>query len=155
MAVEILLARTLRGLEPVDDDAREQLKIWPLGKVVKGKYVVPRSLGRLKWYWKLCGLVADNTDIWPTKENVSDSLKMELGIFETYVVSTPQGTWKEERKPGSIAFGNMDEDEFRKFCVDAQNVICAKFLYCAYDDLVSVLEDYLNPDSRRKGREAA
>lgn len=154
MAVEINLVRTLRGLEPMDDEAREQMKIWKLGTIVTGEYRVQRRVERLRWWWKLCAIVAENSDVWPTREAVSDSLKAELGIFQTYYERNPDtGNWIEKRKPGSIALKNMEEDEFRGFCVQAQNMVCQHFLGCDNADLQSALEAYLNP--YRNGRDAA
>lgn len=156
MAVEILLVRTLRGLEGADDDAREKLKAWKIGQPLKVNVVVPRDgdadLARLRWWWKLCEIVSDNSEYWPTKESASDSLKMGIGIFETFIEKNERGNWEEKRKPGSIALNSkaMAEDKFRAFCVSAQNYVCTDMLIGAHvEDLARELDRYLNPDSRR------
>lgn len=151
MAVELLFKRTLRGLEPANEDCNEGLKLWKLGATIKGEFKVARSNERLNWWWGLCTLIADNSETWPTKEAASDSLKMGIGIFETFIEKNERGVWEEKRKPGSIAFSNkaMSEDKFRAFCVQAQNYVCSDMLGCEGEDLARALEDYLNPDSRR------
>lgn len=151
MAVEALFRRTLRGLEPANDDAVEALKLWKLGATIRGVFKVARSQERLNWWWKLCELIADNSDTWPTKEAASDSLKMGIGIFEVFIEKNERGNWEEKRKPGSIAFNakDMTEDKFRAFCIKAQNYVCTDMLPCESEDLTRVLEEYLNPNGRR------
>lgn len=151
MAVELLFKRTLRGLEPADAECTEALKLWKLGADIRGKFNVTRDLSRLRWWWKLCDIVADNSETWPTKEAVSDSLKMGIGIFEVFIEKNERGNWEEKRKPGSIAFDNkaMSEDKFRAFCIQAQNYVCTDMLGCDNGDLVRALDEFLNPDSRR------
>lgn len=152
MAIELLFKRTLRGIEPANEDCAEALKLWKLGATIKGIFKVSRSNERLNWWWGLCTLIADNSETWDTKEQASDSLKLGIGITETFIERDHErGVWVEKRKPGSIAFGNkaMSEDKFRAFCLKAQNYVCTDMLLCEGDDLARALEDYLNPDSRR------
>ncbi len=154
MPLEINLVRTWRGLEPVDDHERDKLMNWRIGQQIDGKYSVPRNPSRLRWWWKLCAIVSENHDMWPTREAVSDSLKAELGIFETYYERNARGVWEEKRKPGSIALKNMEEDDFRRFCVQAHNVVSTTFLGCGNEELEAALDAYLNP-YENDGRAAA
>ena len=151
MALELLFKRTLRGIEPANEECTEALKLWKLGATIKGVFKVSRSNERLNWWWALCTLIAENSDTWDTKEQASDSLKLGIGITETFIEKNERGNWEEKRKPGSIAFSNkaMDEAKFRAFCVQAQNYVCTDMLLCEGDDLARALEDFLNPDSRR------
>ena len=155
MAVEALFKRTLRGLEPANDDAWNVLKLWKLGQEIRGEFKVARSNERLNWWWALCQLIAENSDTWATKEKASDSLKLGIGISDTFIEKNADGQWEEKLKPGSIAFGNkaMTEDRFRAFCVRAQNYVCTDMLGCEGEDLARALEDFLNPDSRRQPHE--
>lgn len=153
MATELRLTRTLRGFEPSDDESREAMKAIKIGAAVKCEVRIARDSARLRWWWKLCEIISDNSEYWPTKETASDSLKMGIGIAETYIEKDPErGVWVEKRKPGSIALGNkaMTEDKFRAFCIRAQNYVCTDMLIGAnVDDLVRELEAYLNPSSQR------
>jgi hypothetical protein len=147
MALELQFKRTLRGLEPANEEAAEALKLWKLGATIKGAFNVARSNARNNWYWKLCEIVHDNSERFGSKEEVSDSIKLGCGVVNTTQVYT-KGEWHIERKPGSIAFRNMDEATFRDFTVRAQNYVCS-ILGCESEDLAGALQDYLDPDSRR------
>lgn len=147
MAVEALFRRTLRGLEPANDEATEVLKLWKLGAHIKGVFKVARSNPRNDWYWKLCEIVHENSERFGSKDEVSDTIKLGCGVVKTTQVYE-HGEWRIERKPGSIAFRNMDEPTFRAFTIRAQNFVCG-MLGCDESDLASALEEYLNPDGRR------
>jgi len=147
MAIEVKFQRTLRGLEPADDESREALKLWKLGATIKGVFKVSRSNGRNDWYWKLCEIVLENSERFGSKEEVSDTIKLGCGVVKT-VQRYEHGEWTIERSPGSIAFRNMDEPTFRAFTIRAQNFVCS-MLGCESEQLAEALEDYLNPDSRR------
>lgn len=153
MATELRLVRTLRGFEASDDESREAMKALKLGAPFKCEVRIARDSGRIRWWWKLCDIIAENSEYWPTKEAASDSLKMGIGIFDTYIEKDQdRGVWIEKRKPGSIALSNktMTEDKFRAFCIRAQNYVCTDMLVGAnVDDLERELEAYLNPDGRR------
>jgi hypothetical protein len=67
-----------------------------------------RSLGQLGLWWAMCGLIADNHPADLTKENVSDTLKIECGHARVWQDST--GLYR--RSPKSIAFNAMPPDAF-------------------------------------------
>jgi hypothetical protein len=145
--IELHFTRTLRGLEPADEEAREAMKAWKIGGDIKGAFTVTRSNARLRWYWKLCQIVADNSDHFTSRDEVSDTIKLGCGVVEQTQVYE-NGQWRIERKPGSIALRNMKDPDFRAFEVRAQAFVCS-MLDVTNEELMDALESYLNPDSRR------
>ena len=73
----------------------------------------PRDQGRHRFYWALLGTVRENLpepyDM--SLETLHDVVKMGAG--HTRVVRLPNNVLYE--LPGSIAFGSMDETQFREF----------------------------------------
>lgn len=75
MAVEILLTRSLTGLLPADDDAREKLKAWKLGQPMKCEVRIARDSSRMRYYWGLVDIILQNIDqTFASKEEVSESV---------------------------------------------------------------------------------
>lgn len=67
-----------------------------------------RSLGQLGLWWAMAGLIADNHPAGLTKDNVSDTLKIECGHAHAWKDST--GLYR--RSPKSIAFNAMPAETF-------------------------------------------
>lgn len=67
-----------------------------------------RSLSQLNLWWAMCGLIADNHPADLTKDNVSDTLKIECGHAHVWKDAT--GLFR--RSPKSIAFNAMTTDAF-------------------------------------------
>ncbi len=143
MSTELILVRTLRGLEADDDEGRQVLRAWKIGQRRKCEVKFERSYGRLKWQWGLCKLVAEADERWPTKEAVDFTLKMGLGIFEERMILAA-GEWVHYRQAGSIAYGNMEEPEFIAFQSRCTQFVSEKMLGCASSDLLDRLEDYIS-----------
>ena len=67
-----------------------------------------RSPSQLGLWWALCTMIADNHPADLTKENVSDTLKIECGHARVWKDAT--GLFR--RSPKSIAFNAMPPDAF-------------------------------------------
>jgi len=129
MATEIHLTRTLDG-RLIAADAESQEAIWelPLNRAIKAVVSLPRNYKRLKWWWKLCEVVSENSEHYPSRESVSDMLKLKTGHFTTIVVPGKRpGEWVTQYVPKSISFGKLDEPAFSQLCNKAVD-ICARFV---------------------------
>lgn len=69
-----------------------------------------RSLDALGLWWAMCQLIADNHPADLTKDNVSDTLKIECGHANVWKDCT--GLYR--RSPKSIAFNAMSGEDFSK-----------------------------------------
>lgn len=143
MATEIHFTRDIAGnIRPADDESRQAVMEMKPGAVYRATVVLPRNYKRLQWWWKLCGIVADNSERYPSAKSVSDMLKLKCGHFETVVVPGKQaGDWVTQYVPGSIAFGSMTEPDFAALCSRAVE-ICAQVLACRDDDIREALAEF-------------
>jgi len=150
MAVEILLQRTLRGLEPADDDARDKLKTWKIGQPLKCEVRLARDNSRMRYYWGLVDIILQNIDqTFASKEEVSDSIKLGIGHVEQVQVYDGE-KWHITRTPKSISFAKLSEPEFQDFIKRAEGYACA-VLSVTSEQLADALTDYLAPGLRREG----
>ena len=123
------MRRTLRGLEPIDEDGTEALRRFKIGSEVLTELKQPRNIRSLRLYWALVTLVWQNlpekvAECYPTKEDLSDALKLSVGHVRT--VQLPSG--KVERVPRSIAFKAADETEFAAFLDRVITLVIRHFL---------------------------
>lgn len=149
MTVEMLLTRTMRGLEAADDDAREKLRAWKLGQPLKCEVRLARDSARMRYYWGLVDIVRKNTDRFTSKEEVSDSIKLGVGHVNQAQVYDADRGWRIVRTPKSISFARMDEVAFQDFIQRAEAYCCA-VLSITSDQLADALTDYLAPGLRRQ-----
>lgn len=144
MATEVFIRRGLRGdLLPADEASKAAILEMPKDKVLKATVVMRRNYKRLKWWWKLCEIVSDNSEHYPSQKAVSDMLKLKCGHFETVIVQHKDGAFKPHYIPGSISFGSMDEAAFKTLCDKAVQV-CASVLSVQSDELHDALNDFLS-----------
>ena len=80
----------------------------------------PRSIRQHKLYWALMTLIAENTDQGWNAEDVSFLMKIATGHFDELTNSRGETF----RRPRSISFAAMDQDDFMVFfdkCIDVVN----------------------------------
>ena len=144
MATEIFLTRTLSGqLQPADAESQEAIYELPLNKAIKAVVSLPRNYKRLKWWWKLCQIVADNSERYTSQNAVSDMLKLKCGHFDTIVVpGREKGTWTQQYVPRSISFGSMDEPAFKALCNKAVAICAEHILNCDEHHLHDAVNDF-------------
>jgi hypothetical protein len=106
---KMLLRKTLGGFSPADDMSVETAKRFKVGETYRGEIVKPRSRKTLGRYWVLCQMILDNTEMFRSKEQVSDYLKIRTGHSTTI---TAQSTGEMFHLANSIDFDTLDEAEF-------------------------------------------
>ena len=111
--MRIQLVKNGGFLAPVDDDGLNALAKIPQGELVTVELTRPRNPRWHNMYWHLCGLLLDNSDgqYGPTKESVSDFLKIAVGHVA------------DNGEPLSISFGSMEQTEFEAFYASVCDVV--------------------------------
>ena len=150
MSVPIAFTRDIAGnLLPADDESKAAIMELKPGKVYRADVVIPRNYDRLKWWWKLCSIVAENSEHYPDQDNVSDMLKLKTGHFRTVVVpGRTHGEWVTQYSPKSIAFANMKEPDFKELCNKVVQ-ICATVLSVQSEQLHEALDQFFAPKARK------
>lgn len=143
MAFDLHIMRDVAGnLKPATPEAQAAVYEMKIGKTYTAEVRLKRNLHRLNWWWKLCNIVADNSERYPTKDHVSDMLKLKCGHFRTVVVPGKEdGEWVQQYTPKSINFKSMEEPDFKKLC-DAAVRISAEVLACQSDELEMALNEF-------------
>lgn len=117
--------RTIAGLAPGDDEAKEALKRFELGGWVKVKGLVkPRNPRHHAKFFALLNKVLENTE-YDTTDQLLTVVKIRMGYVEW--VPCP-GVEHPVPIPKSIAFDSMDQLVFETFYDDAVNCILQHFL---------------------------
>lgn len=106
---KMYLKRTIGGFSPADDMSVETAKKFKVGEQYRAEIVKPRSRKTLGRYWVLCQMILDNTELFRSKEQVSDYLKIRTG-HSTSIVA--QKTGEIFHVANSIDFDSLDEAEF-------------------------------------------
>lgn len=109
MMAKLLLKRTLGGFQPADEMSLETAKRFKVGETYRGEIVKPRSRKTLGRYWVLCQMILDNTEMFRSKEQVSDYLKIRTGHSISIVAKK---TGEIFHIANSIDFDTLDEAEF-------------------------------------------
>jgi len=107
---DVTLVRTLSGLAPADDHAREVLRRWNVGEQLRADIRKPRSLRTLRRYWALVRLTYENCEQFKSEQQVHQYLKIRAGHC-TPIVS--KSTGEVFLVPDSISYDRLDETEFR------------------------------------------
>lgn len=121
----IYLTKTLHGLIPADDDARDALKKYKPGETLAADVVKPREHRSLRRYWAMINLVLQNTDQFKSKEQLHQYLKIRAGHC-TPIVS--KATGEVFYVPESIDYATLDENGFAQVWAKIVNVICEEIL---------------------------
>lgn len=108
-ALPILMLRRGTMLMPAAPLDSEAVLGLPLDKALRVRVTQPRNVDRLRLYWALIGLIAENLD-GVTDEALHDAVKVRLGYC--HEVRFRGGII---RVPKSVAFDQMEEPEFAAF----------------------------------------
>lgn len=106
---KMLLRKTLGGFAPADEMSVETAKRYKVGETYRAEVVKPRSRKTLGRYWVLCQMILDNTEMFRSKDQVSDYLKIRTG-HSTSIVAKKTG--EIFHVANSIDFDTLDETEF-------------------------------------------
>jgi len=125
----VTLTRTLSGLSPGDGHAKRYLSRIPIGSPVTAAIVQPRSAeGRrlFRRYWVLMGIVADNCEQYGgSQEAASDHALIHAGHCDMFA---SQATGEVFLRPRSIAFSNLEEEDFAVLWQRVVRAICEHIL---------------------------
>lgn len=132
---EAFMRRTLAGLVPNDELAKDAFAKIKLGEVVRCDIKKPRdsrSSQQLRLYWKLCQVVLENTDgQFASREQVSDYLKIQAGHCDQAHIKIPDGDGFQTvlwLQPRSIAFDKMDQAQFQDYWGKALDVVVGRII---------------------------
>lgn len=117
-----LFIRSVQGLAPDNDTAREALQGVAVGSIVACEISSPRNVNHLRLYWSLCATIGDSIGV--HRENISDVIKLKSGHYRT--VKTKAETYQ---FPKSISFAAMKtQGEFSAFFNTACQIVCTEFV---------------------------
>lgn len=131
---DLLFRKHAAALVPDNDECAEWLQGVPAGQVVRGKMTRPRNVLFLRKFFALLNVAYNN---WPAPEIETpygiatcsrDKFRNDVIVLAGYgePVCNTRGEWRMRAK--SIAFANMEEDEFARLYSDVLNVLLSKFL---------------------------
>jgi hypothetical protein len=123
--VRFLLKRTLGGFAPADDAAIAAMRKFRVGEVYRVDIVRPRNYKSLQRWWVLCQMIADNSEIFHSKDQVSDFLKIRCGHAITVVA---QSSGECFMVADSIDYDALSEEEFQELWKKAIDVVIADIL---------------------------
>lgn len=148
MAVEATFKRTLRGLEPANEEATETLKLWKIGADVKGVFSRTADPNpHRRYFFGMVQLVIDNSDLFGSKQEAEDSIKLSVGYVDQAQVYE-NGQWSITRTPKTVAGKAMNELQWRDFNRNVEKLIC-EVLCVSQEQLSDAMTDYLAPGLRR------
>jgi hypothetical protein len=121
--------RTPTGFSPDDDAAHKYWSRFKVGDDVLLNLTRPRSLPQLRLYWSLVKIAFDNDDgrHFASTDEASNSIKLACGVSHITHVKF-KGEWYERKTPASIAFENMEQDEFNAFFEIALTYVCNELM---------------------------
>lgn len=115
----ILMQRRGAFLVPQAPIDGEMLEAFPAGKTLKVKVTQPRNVKAHRLYFAMLRLVADNLSVPVTTAALHEWVKLKTGV----TAAIPLKSGNVDLVPGSIAFDQMDDDEFRSFLESAKTLI--------------------------------
>lgn len=119
--MELLLVKTLTGLAPADDAAREDLRPVKLGTFLRADVRRPRNVLHHRKFFALLNTVWQGCGTWPSVDALLVDLKFRLRhTDDVLLVSTGELV----RIPRSISFASMDQAEFDAFYQRALRELC-------------------------------
>lgn len=124
MAKTAIMRKQMGSLVPMDSQGEDLLKAIQQGVDVKVTVTQSRNIKAHRLYWKMCGMVAQNTDDGWTDQNVSDLLKIATGHYS--VTKGRQG--QEYKIPKSIDFASMGQEEFGPFLDRCIAMVCERII---------------------------
>ena len=125
--------RTVTGFVPVSPTAQRFWAETKLGDVVKLDGKRPRNLARLRLYWKMLEIVADNSEIFTVSDEVHLAVKAALGLGKWVDVGASKPLFIED----SISFHAMRESEFSEYLDKAARVISKYWLHVPVETLLA------------------
>jgi hypothetical protein len=108
---DVYFARTIGGLAPVDDAAREAINHYGTGEILRAKLYRDRNPRHHRLFFGLLKLVFDNQERYLSTEALRFAITVQAGYVDEIRLSGDRVALK----PKSISFGSMDQGEFKLF----------------------------------------
>lgn len=121
--MDIWLTRTLAGLVPADEAAKQAVKRWKIGETLKCSVRKPRDYTNHKKYFALLNLTFENQEKYTSFEHFRKAVQIAAGHVDELITIEGEIVFI----PKSIAYDALDEMEFDKVFRETM-VVCAKIL---------------------------
>lgn len=121
--MDIFLTRTLAGLVPADEAAKQAVRRWKIGETLKCSVRKPRDYKNHRRYFGLLNLTFANQDKYTSFEHFRKAVQIAAGHVDELITLDGEITFI----PKSIAYDALDEMEFSKVFAETMTV-CAKIL---------------------------
>lgn len=121
----LFFKRRGRTLVPMDEGALGALSKLAEGELVRLTIHRPRSVGQMRLYWTMCGLVAANHEQLKDAESVHQTIKLLAGWTDKVAI---RSTGELVQVPRSIAFHSMTPDQWDGFFREAKRVVLEDLL---------------------------
>jgi hypothetical protein len=108
---DFYFAKTLGGLAPVDDLAREAIGAYGNGEIIRVRLHRDRNPRHHRLFFGLLKLVYDNQEKYLSTEALRFAITVQAGYVDEVILSGDRVALR----PKSISFGSMDQNEFKKF----------------------------------------
>jgi hypothetical protein len=108
--MKILVAKTLSGLRPIDEQGEAVFRRWGLGEIVTVEVKKPRNLKFHAKFFAMLNIILKNQTHYKSVDDLLDVCKLRTGHCRT--VATKFG---DVQIPESISFAAMDDGSFADF----------------------------------------
>lgn len=142
--MRILCRRTISGLQPLDEQATEELRRVPFGKPVYVEIKAARNPRQHRLLFALLKAVTDNTELFPSVEAALLAIKVGTGLVDVIPWTTPDGQQGTAVLPKSISFSNMPQQEFAPWFEQAIQLVSDRWLKVAPETLRREVEEMVS-----------
>jgi hypothetical protein len=117
------LIRTSAGFAPDDEAARRLMRRIPKGTSVEVSLTQPRSAPQLRFYWRLCEVVAMNHEQLASKNEVDQLLRILSGHVDIAVLGD-----EVYKLPRRIAFAKLGQAKWAEYLEAAKRAVAEHLL---------------------------
>src|SRR5687768_9931906 len=103
--MDIFLTRTLAGLVPSDEEAKQAVRRWKMGETLKCSVRKPRDYTNHKRYFALLNLTFENQERYTSFEHFRKAVQIAAGHVDELITLDGEVTLL----PKSIAYDALDE----------------------------------------------
>lgn len=115
-------------LVPGDEETEAWLKRRKFGDAVAMNPDHVRNAKQSKYYWVVCGIVAENHAELKDKDSVSDALQNLAGDVDVIMFTLPGGERIFQSRLRSLAFQSMKDEHFEAYMTRAFEIIESELL---------------------------
>jgi uncharacterized SAM-dependent methyltransferase len=114
-----------------DPEAVEAMKKFPVNELLELNITRPRNSGHHRKFFAMLNIIVQNYHEQITVNDLLTHVKSELNYWDVFMVGNSH-----HKRYKSIAFANMDQDQFTEFYNKAVNV-CLALVPMSRDDLAN------------------